>query len=147
MIRKNLLGILVALLLMLAATCLWLSTRFVVLTVNRTARVEVSGAPVAADVLDSGQIALVTLREPKTQHSYLLLFETDTDSTGDAGSVVDCEEWTAPRLPLLLVSKRHPDCRAAAKANTSRSSLIRKNRSLEFVTGDQRTVRIADLNK
>ena len=130
------LGILAASLLMLAATCLWLSTRFLVLTVNRTARVEVSGAPVAADVLDSSRIALVTLREPKTQHSYLLLFETDTDSTGDAGSVVDCEEWTAPRGPLFLVSKRHPGCRAAAKASVSRSSLIRKNRSLEFVTGD-----------
>ena len=147
MTRKKLLGVLFALVLVLAATYSWLSARFLVLTANRTARVEVNGAPVAADVLDGTLTALVTLREPKTQHSYLLMFDIDTDSTGDTGSVVDCHERTAPRLPLLLMSKDHPRCSAASKAKISRWSLIRKNGSLQFMTDDQRTVRLADLNR
>jgi hypothetical protein len=66
------------------------------------------GAPVTAEVLDGTLTALVTMRESNGEHSYLLMFEGDTDSTGDTGSAVDCHEWTAPRVPLLLVSTESP---------------------------------------
>jgi hypothetical protein len=147
MTRKKLLGILFALFVVLAATYSWLSTRFLVLTSSRTARVEVNGAPVSAEVLEGTLTALVTTHESNGQRSYLLRFEGDTDSTGDTGSVVECHDWAAPRLPLLLVSTNHPPCIAGSKATTSRWSLIRKGRSLEFVTDDHRAVRITGLGK
>jgi hypothetical protein len=106
--RTRIVGILFAFLLLFAATYYWLSTRLLVLTSNRTAKVEIRGAPVAADVLDGTLTTLVTMQKSNGRHSYLLILEGDTDSTGDTGSVVDCHEWASPRIPLLLMSTNHP---------------------------------------
>jgi hypothetical protein len=144
---KRALGVLFALFLVLGATYLWFSPRFLVLTANHAAKVEINGAAVKADVLDGNLTAVVTLRESGNDHSYLLVFEGDTDSTGDTGSVVDCHEWIAPRSPLLLLSKYPSRCIPVSNATTSRWSLLRKNGSLQFKSDDQRTVRVVGLNK
>ena len=88
---KKPIGILLAFAVVLGATAWWLSTKFLILTVNTIATVQADGAPIAAEVLTGPSTAVVTLRESKGQQSYLLRFEGDTDWTGDTGSVLSCD--------------------------------------------------------
>ncbi|MGC1904051.1 MAG: hypothetical protein WA715_09550 [Candidatus Acidiferrum sp.] len=144
---KKPIGILFAFAVVLGATPWWLSTKFLILAVKRAATVQADGAPVVAEVLDGTSTALVTMRESKGQPSYLLKFEGDTEWTGDTGSVLNCDEWVAPRMPILLISKHSPPCIKASPNGLPRRSLIRKNGFLQFVTDDQRTIRITGLRE
>jgi hypothetical protein len=143
---KKRIGIPFAFAVALGATVWWLSTKFLILTVKTAATVRADNSPIAAQVLDGTSTSIVTVRESKGQHSYLLRFEGDTDWTGDTGSVLDCDGWI-PRMPIVLISKHSPPCSKAAPTGLSRRSLIRKNGFLQFVTDDQRTIRIAGLRK
>jgi hypothetical protein len=78
------------------------------LTRNRSATIEVSGAPVQGEILDGRLTAIVTRRDAGKAHSYRLFFEGDTDSSGDTGFVIDCHAWVAPRLPFLLEAANYP---------------------------------------
>ena len=59
------------------------------LTLNRSARIEVNGTPVPGEMLEGTLTAIVTRRDSGKRHSYRLFFEGDTDSTGNTGWVID----------------------------------------------------------
>jgi hypothetical protein len=123
------------------------SDRVLLLTLNRKATIEANGTPATGEVLEGTLTAIVTTRDANNPHSYLLLFEGDTDADGDTGSVVDCDEWIAPRLPLLLVLTNRPPCQIPPATARSRWPLIRKSRALAFTIGDRRTIKIGNLDK
>src|SRR5690349_9943503 len=80
------------------------------LTLNRSAIIEVNGGPVPGEMLEGRVTAIVTRRDRIRSHSYRLFFEGDTDTTGDTGWVIDCHAWVAPRLPFLLEVGDYPPC-------------------------------------
>jgi hypothetical protein len=77
---------------------------------NRRAAIAVDGARVKGDVLEMQFYALVTIREQGKQHTYLLMFAGDVDMEGDIGQAVDCRQWIAPRVPVLIATQSYPPC-------------------------------------
>ncbi len=126
------------LLIALAAAWLGFSGRVAYLTLDRRQKIEVNGVPVEGDILSNRISAIVTRRDAGKEHSYQLLFEGDIDSTGDMGSVVDCHEWVAPRLPFVLKTRSYPPCKRiqADGPALQRWPLIRQSSSMQFIAKD-----------
>ena len=137
--------------LLVALVCVYLrsSGTVALLTLNRSARIEVNGTPVPGEMLEGTLTAIVTRRDSGKRHSYRLFFEGDTDSTGNAGWVIDCHAWVAPRFPMLLEAGNYPPCNLLSEDvyKDRRWPLIRRGLSLEFVTSDLSTVRIGHRHK
>jgi len=76
----------------------------------RRITVEVNGVAVDGDVYGHRFVSVVTRRDPGKQHSYLLSSAGDIDPAGNLGSVTDCHDWVAPRLPLLIQTRSYPPC-------------------------------------
>jgi hypothetical protein len=122
--------------------CLLGRTSFLVL--NSRATIGVNGALAQGELLEGHTAAIVTIREAGKKHSYALFFEGDTDFTGDMGFVVDCGQWVAPHLPLLLVTRNYPPCRRVfgGASDPGRWPLIDKGKSVQFALKDQSTITI-----
>jgi hypothetical protein len=126
-----------------AASYAYVSGRFDLL--NRTGHytVEVNGAAVRADVLVGRASAVVTRRDKGNIHSYLLLYAGDVDGTGDMGQVIDCGDWIAPRLPILIQTNSYPNCNVrSVRAGASRMSLTSKGRAQMFTIREQNVISI-----
>jgi hypothetical protein len=121
-----------------------ISGRAALLTSRRPSTIEVNGTRVPGEVLLGKFRAVVTRRDRGKRHSYLLFFEGDVDLTGDMGSVVDCYEWVAPHLPLLLETQSYPPCKRLPEDGPAgqRWPLIARGRSMQFVTGDHTTISV-----
>jgi hypothetical protein len=130
----------------LAPVIAWLglSRRIVFLTLDRRLKIEVNGMPVEGEILRNKVTAIVTRRDAGRKHSYQLLFEGDTDFTGDMGSVVDCHQWVAPRVPLLLETRSYPSCDRLPEDELAarRWPLIRRGNSMQFLTKDRSTITV-----
>jgi hypothetical protein len=130
----------------IAVLVAWLgfSGRVAYLTLDRRLTIEVNGTPVEGEILRNRVAAIVTRRDAGKKHSYQLLFEGDTDFTGDMGSVVDCHEWVAPHLPLLLETRSYPPCKRLPEDELElrRWPLIWQGNSMQFVTKDHTTISV-----
>jgi len=142
--RRSLLFALAVLVIASVIGWLGLSRRIVFLTLDRRLKVEVNGMPVEGEIFRNRVTAIVTRRDAGKKHSYQLLFEGDTDFTGDMGSVVDCHEWVAPHLPFLLETRRYPPCKRLPEDELAlrRWPLIRRGNSMQFVTKDRSTISV-----
>ena len=116
---------------------------------NKQAIVEVNGVPVRGEVLEGRLTAIVTRRDTGKTHSYRIFFDGDVDATGDAGFVVDCHAWIAPRLPFLLETANYPPCNILSEDvyKDRRWPLFDRGRFIEFVINDRTTIRIDKRNK
>jgi hypothetical protein len=125
-------------------TAVWLSSsgRLGYFTLNRHLRIEVNGLPVRGEILTNKVAAIVTIRDTAKKHSYLVSFEGDVDSTGDIGSVIECNEWVAPHLPLLFWTRSYPPCKHVYEDGSAlkRLPLIYRGNSMQFVTKDHSTI-------
>ena len=123
---------------------LFFSGRLAFLTLNTRAKIEVNGAPINGELLEGRATAIVTTRGSGKSHSYRLFFEGDTDFTGDMGSVVDCNQWVAPYLPVLPETQNYPPCKNPFEdaSGVRRWPLIDKGKFMQFVLKDQSTIRI-----
>jgi hypothetical protein len=85
---------------------------------------------------------LGTTLEAGKEHSYQMLFAGDTDFIGNMGNVVDCHEWVAPRLPVLLVTRNYPPCVARPEDGPEAKGwpLIIRENGMQFVTKDGHTI-------
>jgi hypothetical protein len=140
--RWLLLSALTVLVIALVVWWLFFSGRVAYLTLDRRLKVAVNGVPVDGEILGNRVTAIVTRRDAGNEHSYQLLFEGDVDSTGDMGSVIDCHEWVAPHLPLLLETRSYPPCKRLADDGVQRWSLILRRKSMQFVTKDNSTISV-----
>jgi len=120
------------------------SGRVALVTLNTSAKIEVNGTLVPGEVLEGQTTAVVTTRDAGKNHSYQLFFEGDTDSTGDMGFVLDCNQWVAPHLPLLLETRNYPPCRnlLGDASQGRRWPLIDKGKFMQFVLTHQSIVTI-----
>jgi hypothetical protein len=122
---------------------LFLSRKVACLTVDTHARIEVDGALVHGELLEGKAAVIVTLRDRGNKHSYGLFFDGDTDYTGDMGAVVDCNEWVAPRFPVLLATTNYPPCQLVfGESGHHRWPLINKGTSMQFIREDRTTITI-----
>jgi hypothetical protein len=125
------------------ASYAYISGRFDVLRRTGHYTIEVNGAAVYGDVLVGRASAVVTRRDNGNAHSYLLLYAGDVDRTSDIGQVIDCGEWIAPRLPILIRTSNYPRCNVrSATAGVSRTSLTLRGRVQQFTTGEQNVISI-----
>jgi hypothetical protein len=124
----------------------WLVTggRVSYFTLSRRSMIEVNGTPVPGEILRNQFSAIVTRRDAGKKHSYFLSFEGDVDSTGDMGSVVDCHEWVAPHLPILLETRTYPPCGRLPEDGPAgqRWSLTLRGHSMQFVAKDHSTISV-----
>ncbi len=127
-----------------AVAWLALSRRVVYLSLDRRLKIEVNVTPVQGEIFRNRVTAIVTRRDAGKKHSYQLFFEGDIDFTGDMGSVVDCHEWVAPRLPFLLETRNYPPCKRLAEDELAlrRWPLIWQRNSMQFVTKDRSTISV-----
>jgi hypothetical protein len=125
-------------LLTVAIFYLFVTGRFALLRRTPQWTVAVNGRVVAGEVLAGRAFAVVTRRDKGKEHSYLLLYEGDVDSTGDMGRVIDCRRWIAPELPILVETSAYPKCklRFQDSTNTSRMPLMLKDGVPQFLTAD-----------
>jgi hypothetical protein len=109
--------------------------------------IQVNGTPVPGEILSNKFTAIVTRRDEGKHHSYQLFFEGDTDFTGDMGFVVDCGQWVAPQLPLLIETSHYPSCERrrlrGGVSDTGPWPLTNKGQSLQFVLKDQTIITIS----
>lgn len=119
-----------------------ISGRFIVLLRAGHCTVEVNGAAIDGDVLAGRRTTLVTRRDKDKAHSYLLLYEGDVDRTGDIGKVIDCGQWVAPRLPILIQTSSYPKCEGQSGTAASRVSLTFKGTAERFTTAEQDVISI-----
>ena len=114
---------------------LHLTGRFGLLRRTPQWKVEVNGAVVDGDVLVGRAFAVVTRRDKGKEHSYALFYE---DQTGDMGRVIDCREWIAPRLPILIETRTYPICKVRSHdmSKGSHLPLTAKNGAPQFPTAD-----------
>jgi hypothetical protein len=147
--RPLLVALLVFLFVVIVCVYLRSSGAVALLTLNRSAMIEVNGAPVPGEMLEGRLTAIVTMRDRSKSHSYRLFFEGDTDSTGDTGWVIDCHAWVAPRLPFLLEVGDYPPCNILSEDvyQDRRWPLFHRGRFIEFVTSDRSTIRIGQRNR
>jgi hypothetical protein len=119
------------------------------LTRNKSATIEVDGARVQGEILDGKLTAIVTRRDPGKVHSYRLFFKGNTDPTGEAGFVIDCHAWVAPRLPFLPEVANYPPCNILSEDvyKDRRWTLFRRGPFIEFGTDKLSTIRIGVRNK
>ena len=121
----------------------WHSGKLSYLVLHRHSSIELNDSPVSGDLLEGPATALVTIRAPGKEHSYLLLFEGDTDRNGDMGSVRDCGSWAAPRVPFLPRTQGYPPCESfSGNTPQSRWPLLDKGRSMEFMLPDSSRIDI-----
>jgi hypothetical protein len=126
-----------------AASYAYISGRFDLLRRAEHYTIEVNGAAIHGDVLVGRASAVVTRRDEGHTHSYLLLYEGDVDQTGDIGQVIDCGDWIAPRLPILIQTSSYPTCNVrSARAGVSRISLTYKGTAQRFTTSEQDVISI-----
>ena len=115
----------------------WHSGRLSYLVLHRHSIIELNGSPVPGDLLEGPATTLLTIRTTGKEHSYLLLFEGDTDRNGDMGSVRDCASWLAPRVPFLPRTKGYPPWESfSGNTPQSRWPVLDKGRSMEFTLRD-----------
>lgn len=124
---------------------LYFSHRIDFLVLDTRATIKKNHVSVGGEMLRGHGTAVVTTREGGKSHSYMLIFETDIDFTGDMGDVLDCRPWVAPHLPILLETRSYPPCANAIEHSSrgKRISLIYKGKSMLFVLPDQSTIRIS----
>jgi hypothetical protein len=122
-----------------------LSGRIAFLVLNRRVGIEINGMPVRGEVLQGRATAIVTRRDPGKEHSYQLFFEGDADSAGNVGSVMDCDKWVAPHLPVLLETRSYPPCGMISESGThpQRRSLIQAGSFVQFVAVDGSTISVS----
>jgi hypothetical protein len=127
-----------------ATLYLYLTGRFDLLHRKPLWTVEVNGAVVDGEVLAGRASALATRRDKGREHSYLLLYAGDVDQKGDVGQVIDCQNWVAPRLPILIATSDYPNCKLRHEQNADswRMSLTIKDASEQFVTADRDVISI-----
>lgn len=130
------------LLVVCAGMYLYLTNRVDYLVVNRHLAIEVNGVAVRGEVLEGRASAVVTRRDVRKGHSYRLWFAGDVDTTGNAGFVVDCRNWIAPKLPVLLETRSYSPCQAEDGSNSLGWPLLAKNGSEQFVTGEGEVIAI-----
>ena len=125
------------------AAYLYLAGKFRFMVVNRGARIEVNGKPVAGDYVRGKRSfeAVVTRRDREPGHSYLLSFSIDGSS--DIGSVVDCHQWVAPRIPIWIETMRYPPC--VRTKDERYIPLLYKNDGFQFTTAEGVVVRVYPL--
>jgi hypothetical protein len=135
-----------ATILVIAVAIAWMlgSGRIACLTLDRRMKVEINGVRVDGEILSNRTDAIVTRRDAGKSHSYQLMFEGDIDSDGDVGTVVDCHEWVAPRLPMLLESRTYPPCKRLLGDGPvlRRWPLVVRGNSIQFVLKDNSTVSV-----
>jgi hypothetical protein len=118
-----------------AALYAYISGRFDLLHRAEHCTIEVNGATIHGDVLVGRASALVTRKDNGNTHSYLLLYEGDVDRVGDIGRVIDCGDWIAPRLRILVQTSSYPACNVrSASAGVFRISLSSKGTEQRFTT-------------
>lgn len=147
--KRPFVAALVALSLLAACGFLRFYNAVALLTRNRSATIEVNGAPVQGEILDGRLTAIVTRRDAGKAHSYRLFFERDTDSRGDTGFVIDCHAWVAPHLPFLLEVPNYPPCNILSEDvyKDRRWPLVRRGQFIEFLTDGLSNVRIGERSK
>jgi hypothetical protein len=129
----------------LAVTWMVRSGKIAFLSLERHRTIRVNGTPVPGEILGNKFTAIVTRRDEGKQHSYQLFFEGDTDFTGDMGFIVDCGQWVAPQVPLLVETSNYPPCKRllGAVSDTGRWPLIDKGKSMQFALKDQTILTIS----
>jgi hypothetical protein len=107
-------------------------------------QVAVNGVTVDGEVLVGRTFVVATRGDKGKEHSYLLFYAGDVDQRGDMGIVIDCREWIAPRLPILIETHTYPNCKAPSRnsENTHRMSLLAKGGSPQFLTQDGEVISI-----
>jgi hypothetical protein len=129
-----------------ALAVVWMvrSGKIAFLSLERHWTIRVNGTPVPGEILSNRFTAIVTTRDEGKHHSYQLFFEGDTDFTGDMGFIVDCGQWVAPQLPLLIETSNYPPCkRLLGVSDTGRWPLIDKGKSMQCVLKDQTIITIS----
>jgi hypothetical protein len=64
-------------------------------------------------------------------------------STYNIGQVIDCGDWIAPRLPILIQTSSYPKCDVrSARASALRTSLMSKGKAEQFITTEQDVISI-----
>jgi hypothetical protein len=130
-----------------ALAVVWMvgSGKIAFLSLDRHSTIRVDGTPVPGEILSNKFRAIVTRRDERQQHSYRLIFEGDTDFSGDMGFVVDCGQWVAPHLPYLPETSNYPPCKRlfGDVSDTGRWPLIDKGKSMQFVLKDKTTITIS----
>jgi hypothetical protein len=121
------------------------SGKIAFLSLERHWTIQVNGTPVPGEILNNKFTAIVTRRDEGKQHSYQLFFEGDTDFTGDMGLIVDCGQWVAPQLPLLLETSNYPPCKRLLGdvSDTGRWPLVDKGKSMQFSLKDHTVITIS----
>jgi hypothetical protein len=108
----------------------------------KRAMIEVNGVTAQGEILAGRGTAILILREKGETHSYLLLAAGDVDSSGHIGEVVDCGNWVAPHLPILLETRNHRPCLPKPN-NARREPLLLRGAFLQFVGKDKSTISVA----
>jgi hypothetical protein len=140
--RRFILTVPVSLGLLFVWAWLFYSGRASYFILSRGATFTVNGAPVPGQVLRGRATAIVTTREAGKEHSYQVWFAGDTDFTGNMGNVIDCHEWVAPRLPILLETRNYPPCMARTEDGPESSGwpLMDRENGMQFVTKNGQTI-------
>ena len=97
---------------------------------NRNFILKVNEHSVPGEILEGRWGAVITRRDPGHSHSWILVYAGDIDQVANMGSVVDCGDWVAPRLPILLMTAKYPPCTMQGTRN--HKGLIARWRSEEF---------------
>ncbi len=95
---------------LISIVCLYLAGKFRVLTVDRKTQIQVNGHIVPGELLTTSGTAIVTTRDRGKERSYRIFPAGDIDMVGNMGYVIDCHQWTAPRLPVLIELGDYPRC-------------------------------------
>jgi len=138
--RRFLFAALAVFLIVLAIGWLVLPSRVAYFILEKRMRVEVNGVPVEGELLGNRFSAIVTIREVGKKHSYQFFYAGDVDKVGDMGSVVDCGQWVAPHIPLLLQTLNYPPCTRLPEDGYC--SLMLRGHSMQFVTKDHSTISV-----
>jgi hypothetical protein len=106
--------------------------------------IEVNGARVRAELLGSYSGSILTVRGTDKDHSYQLWLAGDVDGVGDAGNVVSCGTWVAPRTPFLIATRSYPPCTRLRIDGSlvGRRSLLYRGSFLQFEGDDKMIVKI-----
>ena len=110
--RRRIAALVLAVGVLISVTCLYLSGKFRVLTINRSTQIQVNGRVVPSELFTApgSHSAILTIREHGKERSYRILGAGDIDMVGNMGFVIDCHHWIAPRSPLLLEFGNYPRC-------------------------------------
>jgi hypothetical protein len=134
--RRRIAAFLLAVAVLISIVGLYLAGKFRVLTIDRKTKIQVNGRIVSGELLTTSGTAIVTIRDRGKKRSYRIVPAGDIDMVGNMGYVIDCHQWTAPRLPVLIEFGEYPRCEVLPEDGVRFGyPLIWKGGGVQFVNG------------